>query len=239
MLLVTTRRSRKVAEERMRFVANVTHELRTPLTVIRGAAHNLKRGIVKDPTAIDNYAGLILDHAESLGAMVEQVLQLSGGRRGQAVREPVELGPVLHAAAQTVRNDPKFSGSKIDLQLPDKIPVVIGDPAALLRAFQNLIENAAKHGGPGTTIEITLLVADHSLEIMISDQGPGIPANEMNEIFEPFFRGSRARSGQVRGSGLGLSLVKSIVVAHGGDVSVTTEIGTGSTFTVSLPIPPP
>ena len=120
MLLVTTRRSRKVAEERMRFVANVTHELRTPLTVIRGAAHNLKRGIVKDPTAIDNYAGLILDHAESLGAMVEQVLQLSGGRRGQAVREPVELGPVLHAAAQTVRNDPKFSGSKIDLQLPDR-----------------------------------------------------------------------------------------------------------------------
>ena len=117
--------------------------------------------------------------------------------------------------------------------------MVIGDPAALLRAFQNLIENAAKHGGPGTTIEITLLVADHSLEIMISDQGPGIPANEMNEIFEPFFRGSRARSGQVRGSGLGLSLVKSIVVAHGGDVSVTTEIGTGSTFTVSLPIPPP
>lgn len=238
MLLLATRRSRKVAEERMRFVANVTHELRTPLTVIRGAAHNLKRGIIKDPNAVDTYAGLILDHAESLGEMVDQVLLLSGGRRGQAVREPVELGPVLHAAVQTVRNDPRFSANTIDLRIPGRIPIVMGDPAALRRAFHNLVENAAKHGGPGTRVEITLLEEDHCLKIMISDQGPGIPASEMDEIFEPFFRGSRARSGQVRGSGLGLSVVKGIVVAHGGDVSVNSETGSGSTFTVSLPVPP-
>ena len=235
MLLRATRRSRRLAEEQMRFVANVTHELRTPLTVIRGAAHNLKRGIVKDPGGIEKYSGLIIEHAEALGAMVEQVLNFSGDRHGETIRESVDLGQVLRDAALTVKSDARFSACKIDIHLPADIPSVTGDPAALRRVFQNLLENAAKHGGGGGLIGITAAMRDRWVEIRVEDCGPGIPDSEIDEIFTPFFRGAHARANQVRGSGLGLSLVKEIVEAHGGGVSVHSEIGKGCTFTITLP----
>jgi signal transduction histidine kinase len=235
MLLRTARRSRHLAEEQMRFVANVTHELRTPLTVIRGAAHNLQRGIVKDPGGIARYSRLIIEHAESLGAMVEQVLDFSGDRRGEPVRQPVELGQVLHDAASTVKSDARFSACQIDIHLPASIPALIGDADALRRAFQNLLENAAKHGGAGEPIGVTVVVRDRVVDIMVEDRGPGISADEVSEIFIPFFRGNRARSSQIHGSGLGLSLVRETAKAHGGDVRVRSEPKKGSTFTLSLP----
>lgn len=236
MLLRATRHSHNLAEERMRFVANVTHELRTPLTVIRGAAHNLKRGIVKDPGAIGRYSGLILEHAEALGSMVEQVLDFSGGGKGLSDREPVEIAQVLRDAAALVRQDPRFSGCRIDLHLPASLPGVTGDRAALQRAFQNLMENAAKHGAADGRIEVTAAAGARLLRIMVSDQGPGIPAGELKDVFKPFFRGGRARSNQVRGSGLGLSLVKETAEAHGGKISAGSEPGKGSTFTLTLPV---
>jgi signal transduction histidine kinase len=236
MLLRTTRRAQRLAEEQMRFVANVTHELRTPLTVIRGAAHNLKRGIVRDPGGIEKYSKLIIDHAEALGSMVEQVLDFSGDRRSEAVREPLYLGQVLHDAVQTVKSDARFAACQIDLHLPANIPEITGDPAALRRAVQNLLENAAKHGGAGNPIGISVVVRERQVDVRVEDRGPGIPAAEIDEIFTPFFRGEFARSNQVRGSGLGLSLVRETAKAHGGDVTVRSEPGKGSTFTLSLPI---
>ncbi len=235
MLLRTTRRARTLAEEQMRFVANVTHELRTPLTVIRGAAYNLKRGIVKDPGGVEKYSGLIIEHAEALGSMVEQVLDFSGDRRSEASHEPLYLGRVLHDAVQTVKGDSRFSACQIDLHLPANIPEINGDPAALRRAVQNLLENAAKHGGAGSPIGVTVVVRDRQMDVMVEDRGPGIPADEIKEIFTPFFRGSYTRSNQVRGSGLGLSLVMETARAHGGGVTVRSEEGKGSTFTISLP----
>ncbi|MEY3898317.1 MAG: hypothetical protein RLZZ214_3838 [Verrucomicrobiota bacterium] len=235
MLLRTTRRSRRLAEEQMRFVANVSHELRTPLTVIRGAAHNLKRGIVKDPGGIEKYSGLIIEHAEALGAMVGQVLDFSGDRQGEPVREPVNLGQVLHDAVQTIQSDTRFSTCRINIHLPADLPAITGDPAALRRAIQNLLENAAKHGGAGGPIDIAAIARDRRVEISVEDRGPGIPADEIDEIFTPFFRGAHARSNQVRGSGLGLSLVKGIAETHGGGVSVRSEVGKGSTITITLP----
>ena len=236
MLLRATRHSHNLAEERMRFVANVTHELRTPLTVIRGAAHNLKRGIVKDPGAIGRYSGLILEHAEALGSMVEQVLDFSGGGKGPSDREPLEIAQVIRDAAMLVQQDPRFSGCRIELHLPASLPAVTGDRAALQRAFQNLMENAAKHGSADGRIEVTAAAGERQLRIMVTDHGPGIPANELKEIFKPFFRGGRARSNQVRGSGLGLSLVKEIAETHGGKISVASEPGKGATFTLTLPV---
>jgi signal transduction histidine kinase len=237
MLLRATRNSRRLADEQMRFVANVTHELRTPLTVIRGAAHNLQRGIVKDQEGIGKYSGLIIEHAEALNAMVDQVLDFSAGRqaRESAQRGPVDLGVVLRAASKAVESDPKFSGCRFDLQLPDVLPTVTSDPAALRRAFQNLIENAAKHGGTGGWVGISAEAADRSIIVRVRDNGPGIPADEIDEIFTPFFRGGKARADETRGSGLGLSLVREVASAHRGEVSVTSEPGRGSTFTLTLP----
>ena len=125
---------------------------------------------------------------------------------------------------------------------PTSRRLVYGYAAALRRVFQNLIINAAKHGGEGGWIGVTAVndedVATPTVEVQIADRGPGIPQNELPEIFKPFFRGALAQSLQTRGSGLGLSLVREIVLSHNGTVSVTSENGRGSIFIVRLPAIP-
>lgn len=237
-----TRHSRRLAEAQMNFVANVTHELRTPLTVIRGAAHNLKRGVVHERSQIEQYSSLIMQHAEQLGEMVEQVLALAGARRREAagLRRPVALEVVLNDAVAATTHDTEAAHCKVQLALPSGLPAIMGDASALRRVFQNLITNAAKHGGDGQWIGITA-INDHAsrppmVEIQVADRGPGIPVAEQLEVFKPFFRGSLAQAAQTRGSGLGLSLVKEIIVAHGGTVAVRSNNGRGSIFSVRLPM---
>lgn len=237
-----TRRSRQLAEQQMNFVAGVSHELRTPLTVIRGAAHNLERGVVTERGQVENYSRLILEHAEQLGEMVEAVLALAGAQKktSAALREPVALAEVLQDAVTTTAHDTQAAQCEVRLELPPSLPTVFGDASALRRVFQNLITNAAKHGGGGKWIGITA-VADEDrqppmVEIQVADRGPGIPAHEQAEIFKPFYRGALTRALQVRGNGLGLSLVKEIVVAHGGNISVRSPDGHGATFVVRLPV---
>lgn len=240
-LVRLTRRSRQLAEAQMNFVANVSHELRTPLTVIRGAAHNLKRGVVKQSDQIEKYSDLIMQHAEQLGEMVEQVLQLAGVKKNQsaAVRQPVELAGVLNEAVAATAHDTQAAQCKVELEIPPSLPAVAGDAAALRRVFQNLITNAAKHGGFGGWIGITAVSMEDGgkpgVEIHVADRGPGIPRSELSRIFQPFFRGAAAQAKQIRGSGLGLNLVREIVEAHGGNISVRSETGHGAVFIVRLP----
>ena len=235
-LVRQTRKSRLLAESQMQFVAGVSHELRTPLTVIRGAAQNLKRGIVQTPEAINRYSGLILQHADQLSEMVQQVLDFSAAKKGSLVSNKTSLAPgevLREAVANTVA---ETSGCKIDLSIPEGLPSVDGDAPSLRRAFQNLIANAAKHGGSGGWIGISAHREGDLIKIDIADRGPGIPKAEQAEIFTPFFRGAVAHEAQVRGSGLGLGLVKEIVEAHGGTVSVCNAKGGGAIFTIGLPV---
>ena len=242
LLLRHTRRARQLAEAQMQFVANVSHELRTPLTVIRGAAHNLERGVVQEPGRIAQYSALILQHVEQLTGMVEQVLEFSGAQRnaGASPRRPVSIAEILSDSIAASDPDTRAAHCRVELTIPSILPVVQGDANALRRLFQNLIANAAKHGGTGGWIGITASLTKSNtppaIEVQVADRGPGIPESEQAEIFQPFVRGSAAQSAQVRGSGLGLSLVREIVEAHGGAVSVQSERGHGTTFTVKLPV---
>ncbi|MEK7953848.1 sensor histidine kinase [Luteolibacter soli] len=232
-----TRKSRQLAEAQMDFVATVSHELRTPLTVIRGAAHNLKRGIVNTPEGIGRYSGMILQHADQLSEMVQQVLDFSAVRKGSVLsnKTPVDVGRVLDEALANTAAE--TSGCEIEVARPEALPAVMGDEAALRRAFQNLLSNAANHGGSGGWIGVRSRIAGQRLEVHIADRGPGIPKAEQEKIFEPFFRGAAAHGAQIRGSGIGLSLVKEIIEAHGGEILVGSgENGRGAIFTVSLPI---
>ena len=232
-----TRRSRALAEAQMNFVATVSHELRTPLTVIRGAAHNLERGVVQEPERVAQYAGLITQHAGQLQGMVEQVLEFAGAKKNP-VRAPVALDEVLREAIAAAEPDTQAARCELAIEIPATLPMVTGDAAALRRAFQNLIANAAKHGGAGgwigITAEATNGTSPPAIEVHIDDRGPGIPENERAEIFQPFVRGAAAQAAQIRGSGLGLSLVREIVEAHGGKISVRTD--GGAIFTVKLPV---
>lgn len=240
-LVHLTRRSRRLAEAQMNFVANVSHELRTPLTVIRGAGHNLLRGVAHGPEQVEKYSKLIIQHTEQLTEMVEQILELAGIRKNSSVamRDSVSVPKILREAIAATKYDTDGAHCEVHLELPLSLPSIVGDAAALRRVFQNLIINAAKHGGQGGWIGITAIADEQSqtpaVEIQVADRGPGIPENEVAEIFKPFFRGTAAQAMQVRGSGLGLSLVREIVEAHGGTVSAKSETGRGAIFIVRLP----
>lgn len=241
-LVLHTRRARALADERMRFVATVSHELRTPLTVIRGAGHNLLRGIAREPKQIEEYSRLIIQHADQLKDLVDQTLVLAGASRSGEPprRQRVDLPDLLSQAHAAVADETMTAGCEVVFEHPISLPAVSGDPAELRRVFQNLIANAAKHAAAGRWIEVTTTTGKTDgatrVEVRVSDRGPGIPANEQSDIFKPFFRGAEAQAKQTRGSGLGLSVVREIVQAHGGSVSVASTPGNGATFTVRLPI---
>ncbi len=241
-LLRHTRRTRALAETRLNFVANVSHELRTPLTVIRGAAHNLERGVVRDPERIAQYSALISQHAGHLQEMVEQVLELAGAQKNlpALARGEISISEILRDAVAASAPETSAAQCAVELHISEALPSMTGDASALRRAFQNLLVNAAKHGGAGGWIGVTAVVTNGSkppaIEVEIADCGPGIPSDEHVSIFEPFVRGAAAQEAQTRGSGLGLSLVREIVASHGGGVSLRSEVGRGAAFTVSLPV---
>jgi signal transduction histidine kinase len=242
VLVRHTRRSRQLAEAQMDFVANVSHELRTPLTVIRGAAYNLKRGVVHQRSQIEQYSGLIIQHAEQLTDMIEQLLELAGAKKNRAAlaRKPVALDEVLKDAVAAAEHDTQTAGCFVQFEVPSPLPLVSGDASALRRVFQNLITNAAKHGGDGKWVGVSAAVVNGenapAVEVRVADRGTGISESEQAEIFKPFARGALAKARQVRGSGLGLSLVHEIVELHQGSVSVSSKSGHGATFIVRLPV---
>jgi signal transduction histidine kinase len=241
-LVQVARRSRRLADAQMNFVAGVSHELRTPLTVIRGAGHNLLHGVARQPEQIEQYSQLIIQNSEQLAQMVEQVLELAGARKNSSasLQESVSIADILREAVAATEHETEAAGCGVHLELSPGLPQVNGDTPALRRVFQNLIINAAKHGGQGGYIGVTAVLDEEGrqpeIEVQVADHGPGIPEGEMSDIFKPFFRGATAQATQVRGSGLGLSLVREIVEAHGGTISAQSENGTGAIFTVRLPV---
>jgi signal transduction histidine kinase len=239
LLAATSRRAHRLARQQIEFVAGVSHELRTPVAVIRSAGENLAQGVVSGDR-VKRYGQLVETEARRLGEMVEQVLQYAGIESGLGSASRVPLSPVEIIESAV---DGSMSTSDGDVvvhrDIASDLPSIVGDAAALRSAVQNLIANAVKYGGADRWVGIK---AEHATDrrhsevrITISDHGPGIPAEDLPHIFDPFYRGADAVARQVHGNGLGLSLVRRIVVAHGGRVSVTTRTGAGSAFTIALP----
>jgi signal transduction histidine kinase len=244
LLADTSRRAQRLARQQMEFVAGVSHELRTPVAVIRSASENLAHGVVSGER-VKNYGQLLLTEAKRLGEMVERVLQYAGIESGLGYATRVSLPPseIIEGAIDSSLPLLESSGVQVHREIAADLPQVMGDAAALRSAVQNLIANAVKYGGRDRWVGIR---AQHVLDrrrsevrITVSDHGAGIPATELPHIFDPFYRGADAVERQIHGNGLGLSLVKRIVSAHGGRVSVTTRAGAGSSFTIALPAVPP
>ena len=235
-----TARSRRLADMQFRFAAGVSHDLRTPLTSIRGAAFNLVSGVVKEPAAVGRYGNIILRNAEELTAMIENVLAFSAtlhsGRQDRL--ESFDVGDLLEHAAAAMAHEVEQAGCRIEVNVAPELPVVSGDPVALEHAFRNLIGNAVRHAAQGKWIGVAAARAGDGVDIRVSDRGPGIPETERERIFEPFFRGEQTRASQVRGTGLGLSLVKEAIQRHRGTVTVQNSPGGGALFTVHLPAVP-
>jgi signal transduction histidine kinase len=241
LIVITARRAQALARQQMEFVAGVSHELRTPVSVIGAAGDNLAQGVVTEAARVRQYGATIQTEARRLGDTVERVLQFAGihaGRSGlhRALVSPLDVVDEALAASRAAADD---AGVTIEREIAGRLPPIAADRAALRSALENLIGNALKYGGESGWVRVTAREAQtrggREVQIAVEDRGLGIAPADLPHVFEPFYRGVEAQSRQIRGNGLGLSIVRSIVEAHGGHVTVTSAPGKGSTFTVHLP----
>ena len=238
LVLAAAQRQQRLARQQMEFVASVSHELRTPLAVICSAGENLADGIVADGPQVKKYGALVEAEGRRLGDMVERVLAFAGISSSAPVRAhaAVDVAKVIASAVDGVRHDARDRGVTVMVREGGELPPITGDLDALRSAVQNIIGNAVKYSASGSTVDVTTDVAQGSIvRIRVSDRGIGIDAADLPHIFKPFFRGRRALDAQVRGTGVGLSVVRHIVRAHHGDVAVDSRVGEGTTVTVHLP----
>jgi signal transduction histidine kinase len=240
LLALTSRRAQRLARQQMEFVAGVSHELRTPVAVIQSAAENLSHGVVDSGDRVRQYGTTVAKEARRLGEMIERVLQYAGMASQRGLSSNVSVAPAEIVDSAVEAAGPWLAGAHVERTLAPNLPSVLGDPTALSSALHNLITNAVKYGGPTGWVGIRAELVSESgrrdeIQIAVEDRGAGIAKADLPHVFEPFYRGTNAIGQQVRGSGVGLSIVRSIAVAHGGRVTVSTRPGIGSVFTIHLP----
>ncbi len=245
-LIRFTRRAQKMAQLQMDFVAGVSHELRTPLTVIHTAGYNLQGKLSHNPAQVERYGTLIQQESARLKELVEQILTFARMQAGHVTdhREPFSLPDVILSILQGQRAAILGAECNVDVTMDPDLPLIVGDALSLRHAVENLLSNALKYGTEGANwigIRISKIEQDGRpwIEIRVADRGPGIPEAELPHIFDPFFRGQRARDDQVHGSGLGLNLVARIVDAHGGAIAVHSQPMKGAEFVVRIPAAAP
>lgn len=216
------------------FVANVSHELKTPVGALSLLAETLDGE--EDPQVVARLAGRVAAEAERLGRIIDDLLDLSRIEANEAPRqEMVPLSVIVGQAVEPLR--PVAATADVTVEVGD-VPrhvAVPGDRRDLVSAVSNLVDNAVKYSEQGSHVHIAVRVDGDWAEIAVSDQGVGIPARDLERVFERFYRVDRARSRSTGGTGLGLSIVRHVAANHSGTVSVESREGEGSTFTLRLP----
>jgi signal transduction histidine kinase len=244
LIVAATLRARRLAERQMEFVAGVSHELRTPVAVICAAGENLADGIVASPDQVRRYGATVRDEGRRLAEMVERVLEFAGTYSGRRVYrfQPVSVSELFKVTRHATAVRAEEMGLRIQEEVVPGLLDVEGDMAALRHVLLNLVENAMKYAADGRWLGLKaapdVLRGLPAVRISVEDRGGGIPAAELSQIFEPFYRARAAHEGQERGFGLGLSLVKRVVEAHHGRVAAESEPGRGTTFSITLPAVP-
>lgn len=226
------RQSEKTQSE---FISSVSHELRTPLTAITGWAETIQSGELRDAKAVKKGMDIIVSEARRLTNMVEELLEfsrMSDGRFTLSV-ELMDLKAELEDAVYTYREFFRREGIELNYQdCPEEMVPISGDPERLRQVFCNLLDNAAKHGGSGKRIDVTLVQNGESASIFIRDYGPGIPEEELPHVKYKFYKGSS----KARGSGIGLAVCEEIVTRHEGVLEIGNAQGGGCQVTVTLPV---
>ena len=242
MIVVFSQRSKDLADKQMLFVAGVSHELRTPLTVIRSAAENLTEGVVQDEERKKQYADLMLKEGRRLSDMVDQIMEFSGIQSGKRVYQfsSVSLNDFISLLNEECKMILQETGMQLEYFLNSDMKDFTADRDAIFLALTNLIKNAVKFSGESKKIQLRVddqeISGISSIRFQVQDFGVGIPEDELKSIFEPFYRGKRSVEEQVKGNGIGLSLVSKVAKAHGGSVSVKSKVGKGSVFTLVIPV---
>lgn len=223
---------------RQELLSDVSHELRTPLTVIQGFSEAVLDGLVKSKEQEKLYLSNIIDESERLRRLVDDLLDLKGMEAAKTFDEMeyVVLNKLAQITVERLRNMAKSKEIKLTLSVPEQTITILGNIDRLKQVLTNLLDNAIKHSEVGGVVRVELGLEYNCTFISVENSGSGIPREDIENIWERFYKVDKSRSRRGTGTGLGLSIVKKIIEMHGGKVSAESEPGHGAVFTVYLPL---
>ena len=230
----------ELARMKSDFVSTISHEFKSPLTSIRQLAEMLQTGRVPSKGRRQKYYDVLLEQSERLSLLTENILnfaKMEEGRR-EFIFEKTDIKSLLEDLVSSVQERVRHEGFTVQLEMEDSLPLILADRDAITQAIHNLIDNAIKYSGKVKRVVVKSYKEDQDLVIAVKDFGIGIKKEERDKIFDRFYRGGERLTFRVKGSGLGLTLVKLIIDAHHGSVRVESEPEQGSTFSVKLPLEP-
>lgn len=220
------------------FISTVSHEFKSPLTSIRQMAEMLVRDRVPSAERQRKYYTSILKQSERLSHLIDNILDFSKMEEGHKLFhfEKADIIPVVRDIVESFQQHTADQGFHINLAIPESLPDVVFDREAMEQVMHNLLDNACKYSGDSREIEVHLLSKGNKIIISVRDNGVGIRKEDHDKIFSRFYRAGEELTQTIKGSGIGLTIVKQIVEAHHGEIDVESEVGKGSVFTISLPI---
>ena len=234
---------RRVEEMRADFIANASHELRTPLAALLGFIETLQGPAKDDPVARDKFLGIMQGQATRMARLIDDLLSLSRIELNAHLQPstPVDLAPIVRQVVDGLQMLARDRGVEIKVALPPDTLTVLGDRDELIRALENLIENALKYGAVGKRVDVTVGRAQTraglpEAHVSVRDFGPGISPEHLPRLTERFYRVDVADSRAQGGTGLGLALVKHVLNRHGGLLTIESTPGAGATFTMHIPL---
>jgi len=223
-----TARLQTQEEQRRRFMADIAHELRTPLTVLQGRIEGLLDGIYPRD---DQHLGDVLADAPLVARLIEDLQTLATAESGTLTlqKEPTDLAVLVQDVANAFSSEASAGGVVLHAEVPGNLPTADVDPLRIRQVLANLVSNALRHTPPGGRVVLSTEARGSRIALVVTDTGSGIPSDELPRIFERFFKGSTSR-----GSGLGLTIARNLVAAHGGEIAAESAPGRGTTMTVTL-----
>ncbi|MEX2450976.1 MAG: ATP-binding protein [Rhodospirillales bacterium] len=245
LLMHETTAAKRAEQMRADFVANVSHELRSPLSALVGFIETLQGPAKEDKEAQQHFLEIMAKEAGRMTRLIEDLLSLSGVEINEHVRPRgrVDIGRIVKSVTESLSVRAAERNLTIELAGTESAPPVLGDPDQLIQVVQNLVDNAIKYGGRDSAIRVRVAPVDRlpqtggpGVSVAVQDFGEGIPEDQVSRLTERFYRVDKARSRSLGGTGLGLAIVKHIINRHRGSLSIESDEGKGSTFSVVLPV---
>lgn len=236
-MFINAQRERELAMRQAGFLANITHELKTPLAVMQAAGENISDGRVKDGKRLKNYGNHIYNEAVRLKKMIDKLLDVAKVDSGQTMvkQSPNRLEDLVHSYYSAHKDYVEDRGFTFTYKTEKELPLVMVDPDHIETILGNLVENGIKYSSDEKEITLNVFSKKNGVCFSVADKGNGIPKNAQKNIFDKFYRVENALTAKTKGHGLGLAIVKNMVEMNGGTISVTSEPGKGSEFTVRFP----